>query len=194
MPHLLAARTYVALVLACLVGVCGGAVLVTVDSPEILFYVLGVVLVGLYTMQALQPGAGVRVFRRRSREQMRSRERGSAAEEAQPQGSSTPPEASQRVERSTAHESGNRPVNYGLTGGHGDATKQLERARKTVLSANQTLNYGLAGGYLDATKQLERALMTAHGRPDHAAKFRPPIAQTVGVARETASADSRRRP
>jgi 5,6,7,8-tetrahydromethanopterin hydro-lyase len=63
MPHLLAARTYVVLAVACLLGFGGGALLVAVDSPSILFYVLGVVLVGLYTMQALRPGVGVRPLR-----------------------------------------------------------------------------------------------------------------------------------
>jgi uncharacterized membrane protein YfcA len=70
MLHLLAARTYVALALACVLGFGGGALLAAVDSPGVLFYVLGVLLVGIYTMQALRPGAGVRPFRRRSTERL----------------------------------------------------------------------------------------------------------------------------
>jgi hypothetical protein len=132
MPHLLAARTYVVLAVACLLGFGGGALLVAVDSPGILFYVLGVLLVGLYTMQALKPGAGVRPFRRRSTERLGRDEHGSPTEETQGQPSSTALEPSTAPEPSTGAEPGNRTVNYGLAGGHLDATKQLERARKTV--------------------------------------------------------------
>jgi 5,6,7,8-tetrahydromethanopterin hydro-lyase len=66
MPRLLAARTYVVLAVACLLGFGGGALLVAAEAPGILYYALGVLLVGLYTLQALKPGAGVRPFRRGS--------------------------------------------------------------------------------------------------------------------------------
>jgi len=64
MPRLLAARTYVVLAVACLLGFGGGALLVAAEAPGIVYYALGVLLVGLYTLQALKPGAGVRPFRR----------------------------------------------------------------------------------------------------------------------------------
>jgi 5,6,7,8-tetrahydromethanopterin hydro-lyase len=64
MPHLLAERTYVVLAVACLLGFGGGALLAAVDSPGVLFYIFGVLLVGLYTMQALKPGVGLRSLRR----------------------------------------------------------------------------------------------------------------------------------
>jgi 5,6,7,8-tetrahydromethanopterin hydro-lyase len=83
MPHLLAARTYVVLAVACLLGFGGGALLVAADSPSILFYVLGVLLVGLYTLQALKPGIGVRPFRWGSTEPFRRYELVSPTEEAQ---------------------------------------------------------------------------------------------------------------
>jgi hypothetical protein len=127
MPHLLAARTYVVLALACLLGFGGGALLVAVDSPGALFYVLGVLLVWLYTMQALKPGAGVRPFRRRSSELLGRDEHGSSTEETQRRPSSKAPP------HSTGAETGNRTVNYGLAGGRLDATEHLERAGKTVL-------------------------------------------------------------
>jgi hypothetical protein len=66
MPHLLAVRTYVVLCVACLLGVGGGALLVAADAPSALFYALGVVLVGLSTLQALKPGVGIRPLRKRS--------------------------------------------------------------------------------------------------------------------------------
>lgn len=54
----LATRICVALALVCILGFGGGALLVVVDSPGVLFYLLGVLLVGLYTMQALKHGDG----------------------------------------------------------------------------------------------------------------------------------------
>jgi 5,6,7,8-tetrahydromethanopterin hydro-lyase len=75
MPHLLTPRTYLVLAVACLLGLGGGALLVAVDSPGILFYVLGVLLVGLYTLQALKPGVGLRPLRRGTTEPFGRRER-----------------------------------------------------------------------------------------------------------------------
>jgi 5,6,7,8-tetrahydromethanopterin hydro-lyase len=75
MPHLLTPRTYLALAVACLLGLGGGALLVAVDSPGILFYLLGVLLVGLYTLQALKPGVGLRPLRKRTTEPYGPRER-----------------------------------------------------------------------------------------------------------------------
>jgi hypothetical protein len=135
MPHLLAARTYAVLAVACLLGFGGGALLVAADSPSVLFYVLGVLLVGLYTLQALKPGVGVRPFRKRSTEPLGRHERVPPTEEIQ----SLPPaqgERSPRAELSTEAEPSTRAagstVNYGLAGGWLDPTEQVERARKTV--------------------------------------------------------------
>jgi len=149
MPHLLAVRTYVVLAVACLLGFGGGALLAAADSPSILFYVLGVLLVGLYTLQALQPGLGVRPFRKGSTERSGRYERASPTEETQDQPSagaqpftgvepSTGAESSAGAEPSTGGEPSTDveprtlSVNYGLAGGLLDATEQVERARKTV--------------------------------------------------------------
>src|SRR5918999_5122651 len=123
MPHLLAARTYVVLAVACLLGFGGGALLVAVDSPSFLFYVLGVLLVGLYTMQALRPGGGVRPLRRGSTEPSGRYERVSLTEGSQER----PP-----TEAEPPTEAAFLTVNYGLAGGWLDATEQVERARMTV--------------------------------------------------------------
>src|SRR5215217_8074863 len=131
MPHLLAVRTYVVLALACLLGFGGGALLAAADSPSILFYVLGVLLVGLYTLQALQPGLGVRPFRKGSTERSGRYERASPTEETQDQPSAGA-EPSTGGEPSTDVEPRTLSVNYGLAGGLLDATEQVERARKTV--------------------------------------------------------------
>lgn len=122
MAPLLAARTYVVLAVACLLGFGGGALLVAVDSPGILFYLLAVLLVGLYTMQALKPGAGVRHLRRGPTEPSGRQYRvPPRAEEAEPSTDAEPPTRGAFL-----------TVNHGLAGGWLDATKQVERARKTV--------------------------------------------------------------
>jgi uncharacterized membrane protein YfcA len=123
MPHLLAARTYAVLAVASLLGLGGGALLVAVDSPSFLFYVLGVLLVGLYTLQALRPGVGIRPLRKGSTEPSRRYERTSPTEETQeqpPTGAEPPTGAAFST------------VNFGLAGGWLDSTEQVERARKTI--------------------------------------------------------------
>jgi hypothetical protein len=141
MPHLLEVRTHVALGVACLLGFGGGALLVAVDSPGVLFYVLGVFLVGVYTTQVLKPGAGIRPFRRRSTERSGRDERGSRTEETEGQSSSC------GTELSTEAKPGNRTVNYGLAGGRLDATKQLERARKTVRGPGPPMGQTVAAAH-----------------------------------------------
>jgi uncharacterized membrane protein YfcA len=136
MPHLLAVRTYVVLAVACLLGFGGGALLAAADSPNILFYVLGVLLVGLYTLQALKPGVGVRPFRKGSTERSGRHERASPADETQDQPSTGVEPSTTDAEPSKGIESNTLSVNYGLAGGLLDATERVERARKTVREVN----------------------------------------------------------
>jgi hypothetical protein len=138
MPHLLLARTYLVLAVACLLGFGGGVLLAAADSPSILFYVLGVLLLGLYVLQALRPGVGVRPFRRGSTGQFVRREPVSPTEEPEVE-PSTGDEPSTDDEPSTGDEHRTLSVNYGLAGGLLDATEQLERARRTV---GQVHNWG----------------------------------------------------
>jgi uncharacterized membrane protein YfcA len=138
MPHLLAVRTYLVLAVACLLGFGGGVLLATADSPSILFYVLGVLLLGLYVLQALRPGVGVRPFRKDPTEQSRRHELVSPTEESEVE-PSTGDEPTRGDEPAMGDEHRNLSVNHGLAGGLLDATEQLERARRT---AGQVHNWG----------------------------------------------------
>jgi hypothetical protein len=202
MPHLLAPRTYLVLAVACLLGFGGGALLVAVDSPVILFYLLGVLLVGLYTMQALKPGVGLRPLRKGTTEPERDESvlpteetegrRTAGAEPATRREPATGPECTIEGKHTTGpvtiegkHTTRDEAALGGKVTTGAEPSTGAEHSMEAGLptrGAFSTINYGRAGGFLDPTEKLERARKTIWVEADHRGGS-VPLEQEVGHGR-----------